>query len=53
MKTWLQNFAYHINLNIGYFLLSGIMTLLIAVVTVSYLVVNAANRNPVEALKYE
>jgi putative ABC transport system permease protein len=53
MKSWLQNFAYHINLKVGYFLLSGIITLLIAVTTVSYLAVNAANKNPVKALKYE
>jgi putative ABC transport system permease protein len=53
MKNWLQNFAYRIDLDVGYFLLSGIITLLIAAATVSYLVVHAANRNPVEALKYE
>ncbi len=53
MKSWLQNFAYHIDLKLGYFLLSGIITLLIAVITVSYLAVNAANKNPVKALNYE
>jgi len=53
MKSWLQNFAYHINLKIGYFLLSGIITLFIAVITVSYLAINAANKNPIQALKYE
>jgi putative ABC transport system permease protein len=53
MKSWLQNFAYHIDLKVGYFLLSGIITLLIAVITVSYLAVNAANKNPVKALNYE
>lgn len=53
MKSWLQNFAYHIDLNIGYFILSGMITLLIAALTVSYLTINAANRNPVKALKYE
>ncbi len=53
MKNWLQNFAYHIDLKVEYFLLSGFITLLIAVTTVSYLAISAANRNPVEALKYE
>ena len=53
MKNWLQNFAYHIDLKVGYFLLSGVITLLIAVTTVSYLAVNAANKNPVKALNYE
>ncbi|MBT3755442.1 MAG: hypothetical protein HOG24_04090, partial [Candidatus Cloacimonetes bacterium] len=53
MKSWLQNFAYHIDMKIGYFMLSGLITLLIAVTTVSYLAVNAANKNPVKALNYE
>jgi putative ABC transport system permease protein len=53
MKTWLQNFAYRIDLSIGYFLLSGSIILLIAIMTVSYLSVSAANRNPIKALKYE
>jgi len=53
MKSWLQNFAYHIDLKVGHFLLSGIITLLIAVIPVSYLAINAANKNPVKALKYE
>jgi len=53
MKSWLQNFAYRIDLNVGYFILSGLITLLIAAFTVSYLAFSAANKNPVEALKYE
>ncbi|MDA3813950.1 MAG: ABC transporter permease [Candidatus Cloacimonetes bacterium] len=53
MKSWLQNFAYHIDLKIEYFILSGLITLLIAIATVSYLAVNAANKNPVKALNYE
>ncbi|MCF7793314.1 MAG: ABC transporter permease [Candidatus Cloacimonetes bacterium] len=53
MKSWLQNFAYRIDLNISYFILSGMITLMIAIITVSYLSINAATRNPVEALKYE
>jgi putative ABC transport system permease protein len=53
MKSWLQNFAYHIDLKVEYFILSGLITLLIAVTTVSYLAVNAANKNPVKALNYE
>ncbi len=53
MKSWLQNFAYHIDIRIGYFLLSGLITLLIAITTVSYQAVNAAIKNPVNALNYE
>ncbi|HHE65008.1 MAG TPA: FtsX-like permease family protein, partial [Bacteroidetes bacterium] len=53
MKIWLQNFAYHIELKIEYFLLSGLIALLIAIITVSYQAVNAAIKNPVNALNYE
>jgi putative ABC transport system permease protein len=53
MKNWLQNFAYRIDLSVIYFLSAGLITLLIAVATVSYLAINAANKNPVKALKYE
>jgi len=53
MNNWLQNFAYRIDLNPGYFVLSGLITLLIAIMTVSYLTINAANRNPINSLKYE
>lgn len=53
MKNWLQNFAYHIDLKVEYFILSGLITLLIAIITVSYLAVNAANKNPVKALNHE
>ncbi|MDP8211218.1 MAG: hypothetical protein P9M05_10400, partial [Candidatus Stygibacter australis] len=53
MKNWLQNFAYRIDLNPSYFILSGFITLLIAITTVSYLTINAANRNPIKSLKYE
>ena len=53
MKNWLQNFAYRIDLNPSYFILSGFITLLIAIITVSYLTINAANRNPIKSLKYE
>jgi len=53
MKNWLQNFAYRIDLSVIYFFSAGLLTLLIAVATVSYLAINAANKNPVKALKYE
>jgi putative ABC transport system permease protein len=53
MQRWLQNFAYRIELNLGAFLLSAALALLIAMLTVSYHAVKAARGNPVEALRYE
>ena len=53
MNQWLQSFAYRINLSIGTFILSGLIALLIALLTVSYQAIKAARANPVEALRYE
>ncbi|MBN1480737.1 ABC transporter permease [candidate division KSB1 bacterium] len=53
MNTWLQNFAYRIDLTIWPFLLAGVLALLIALLTVSWQAIRAATANPVEALRYE
>jgi putative ABC transport system permease protein len=53
MKKWLDNFAYRINLSIWIFLLSGLMALVIAMLTVSYQSIKAATANPVDSLRYE
>lgn len=50
---WLENFAYHIDLTIWPFILSGLSALLIAFLTVSWQAVRAATANPVESLRYE
>lgn len=53
MNKWLQNFAYKTDLSWWVFALAGIITLIIALLTVSWQSWRAANRNPVEALRYE
>lgn len=53
MNKWLQNFAYHTSIGTELFILAGIATLMIAIVTVSYQAIKAALTNPVEALRYE
>ena len=53
MHKWLENFAYRIDLTIWPFLLSGLLALIIALLTVSWQAIRAATANPVEALKYE
>jgi len=53
MKNWLHNFAYHVDLKIGYFIVSGVITIGIALITVSYLAINAAHKNPIESITYE
>ena len=53
MSRWLQNYTYRIHLNIWLFILSGIITIGIALLTVFWESLRAATRNPVEALRYE
>jgi putative ABC transport system permease protein len=52
-KNWLENFAYRIRLGIEIFLLSGLLSLFLAFITVSYRVIKAASANPIDSLKYE
>jgi len=53
MHIWLQNFAYHIDINWLVFVLAGVSALLFALLTVSWQSFRAAGKNPVEALRYE
>lgn len=53
MQDWLQKFAYHIDLGVGIFALSGVLALAIILLTVSSLAVRAALANPVDALRCE
>ncbi|MCK4764311.1 MAG: ABC transporter permease [Candidatus Aminicenantes bacterium] len=53
MNKWLQDFAYKTGMGIGIFILSGLMALFIALITVSYQAVKAALTNPLESLRYE
>lgn len=49
----LSEFAYKVNISWWVFIISGIVALAIAILTVSWRSWTAANRNPVEALRYE
>ena len=53
MHRWLDNFAYKTELNWWIFALAGLLALVIALITVSWQSWRAANKNPVEALRYE
>jgi putative ABC transport system permease protein len=53
MTRWLQDFVYRITINPGIFLLSALVVLVIAFLTVAGHAVRAARANPVESLKYE
>jgi ABC-type lipoprotein release transport system permease subunit len=53
MNKWLQNFHYHVTLRYWEFIVSFVVTLVIALLTVSYRTYRAAIANPAEVLKYE
>ena len=53
MNRWLGNFAYHTKIEMWIFLLSALVALLIAVLTVSFQSIKAAIVNPVDSLRYE
>jgi ABC-type antimicrobial peptide transport system permease subunit len=53
MNEWLKNFNYRINIGIGVFLVVGIVTLLIALITVGLNASAAALRSPVKTLRSE
>jgi len=53
IKWWLQDFSYRINVGLMPFIVSALLALVIAILTVSYQSAKAALANPVESLRYE
>jgi putative ABC transport system permease protein len=53
MNRWLQAFAYHTPLSWWIFLLSGLITLIVAIAANSWLCYKAARQNPINLLRYE
>ncbi|HEY9116268.1 MAG TPA: ABC transporter permease [Roseivirga sp.] len=53
MNNWLANFQYRVGVGVGVFLIAGVGTLIIALLTISYRALRAANSNPVNSLRSE
>ena len=53
MNKWLQSFAYRINIGVWMFVLSAVLAVGIALITVSYQAFKAARANPIDSLRYE
>jgi len=53
MSKWLQNFAFHIRIQWWIILVSVMITLLIALLAISYQALKAAVTKPANALRYE
>ena len=52
-NEWLSNFAYKISLSIWYFIGSGMLVLLVALITVSSQALKASAENPMKSLRTE
>lgn len=53
MTDWLQNFAYRIEIQLGIVLLAGLITVLFALITISFQSIKAARLDPVDSLRSE
>jgi putative ABC transport system permease protein len=53
MNVWLQDFAYRINISWWIFSAAGVLTVVIALITVSFQAIKAAVANPVKSLRTE
>lgn len=53
MNKWLENFAYRIDVQWWMLLSTGLITVVIALLSVSYQAVKAARFNPVDSLRDE
>jgi len=53
MNKWLEDFAYRIRLEWWMFVLAGIISFIIAMVTLSFQAIKAAITNPVKSLRTE
>ncbi len=53
MKGWLKDFSYRVSLSVWLFVGAGLLTLAIALLTVSYQAVRAALADPANSLRYE
>lgn len=53
LSAWLESFAYRIGINPLMFLLGALVSLAIAMATISYHTIKSARANPVKALRYE
>jgi putative ABC transport system permease protein len=53
MNKWLQSFAFRTNISWWIFILAGLLTVMIALLTVSFQAIKAAVANPVKSLRTE
>lgn len=50
---WLENFAYRIQPGLWIFVSAGLVTMLVAMATIGFITIKAANANPIKSLRTE
>ena len=53
MQLWLSKFAYHIELGTDIFIIAAVSAIGVALLTVTWQSLRAANANPIKSLRYE
>jgi putative ABC transport system permease protein len=53
MYTWLQDFAYRVDISWWMFLIVAFVVLFMAIITISFQAIKAATTNPVKSLRTE
>ena len=53
MERWLDHFAYRITINFVWFILTGLLVLIFAQITVIIQTIKSALTNPIDVIKYE
>ncbi len=53
LSLWLENFAFHIQIGIWAFILGGLLSLVVGMLSISFHILKVATSNPVDAIKYE
>lgn len=53
MKNWLLNFAYRIDIGVMEFFITALFTILITLSTVSWQVLSAVKKNPIDAINHD
>jgi putative ABC transport system permease protein len=53
LNQWLKNFLYRTQIRFDIFIVAGAVTLIIALVTISYQSIRAATANPADSLRHE
>ena len=52
ISNWLEGFVYKVDISISVFIVSGVMALIVALLTVSYQSIKASSVSPTESLRY-